>query len=322
MRITRLVLGATAVAVLLAACGDSPAEESTASTSLSSAAVTTPPSAAPVATNTIPGAVGTSPETSTPASTGPQSTVPKPSVSLPATSPTSLVVTDRKVGTGPAAKVGDTVVVNYVGVVSATGKEFDNSYDKGQSFPVPLGAGKVIKGWDQGLVGVQAGGQRQLDIPASLAYGDNPPGGDIKAGDALSFVVDVIAVISTPPKSDAPSVTVAPSANTSAVAIKDLVLGTGAELQPTQSAATEIIAYRLDTGAQIYSSWDSGLIQTLDLKAGLPQGLLDGLKGMKVGGRRQITVPFAQGFGAAGNSNIGLPANTDMVLVVDLVGAY
>src|SRR4051812_38421218 len=133
----------------------------------------------------------------TPASVplGTITSVAKPPVSLPATMPTSLVSTVVTPGSGPAAAAGDLVVVNYVGVRSADGTEFDNSYDKGSPFTVTLGAGSVIQGWDQGLVGTQAGERLQLDIPADLAYGDNPQGDVIKPGDALSFVIDVVAVV-------------------------------------------------------------------------------------------------------------------------------
>jgi len=119
---------------------------------------------------------------------------PKPEVELPDEEPTELVITDLVVGEGPAAAEGDTVLVHYVGVLSSDGTEFDNSYDRGSPFPVTLGQGRVIDGWEEGLLGVQAGGQRQLDIPADLAYGDvgSPP--DIGPGDAITFVIDVLDV--------------------------------------------------------------------------------------------------------------------------------
>ena len=75
-------------------------------------------------------------------------------------------------GDGPVSEVGDTVVVDYVGVRSSDGVEFDNSYDRGEPFPVVLGSGSVIPGWESGLVGVQAGARVQLDIPSDLAYGE------------------------------------------------------------------------------------------------------------------------------------------------------
>ena len=118
----------------------------------------------------------------------------KPVVSLPAELPTELVVTDLIEGTGEPAKTGDTVTVNYVGVRSEDGTEFDNSYDRGQPYPVTLGEGGVIQGWDEGLIGVKAGGRRQLDIPAALAYGESGSGDIIQPGDALSFVIDVVSI--------------------------------------------------------------------------------------------------------------------------------
>ncbi len=124
---------------------------------------------------------------------------PKPDVQIPDEIPTELVVTELVNGEGPAAVAGDIVEVHYIGVRSEDGTEFDNSYDRGVTFPVSLGAGGVIAGWDQGLVGAQAGDRIQLDIPADLAYGDSPRGEVIQAGDALTFVIDVMSV--TPPAS-------------------------------------------------------------------------------------------------------------------------
>lgn len=118
----------------------------------------------------------------------------KPTVEIPAQAPTDLVVTDLIVGSGPEAEAGDTVTVHYVGVRTEDGVEFDNSFDRGQPFPVVLGTGSVIQGWDEGLIGVQQGARRQLDIPASLAYGERGAGDVIRPDDAITFVVDVLAV--------------------------------------------------------------------------------------------------------------------------------
>jgi peptidylprolyl isomerase len=119
----------------------------------------------------------------------------KPEVELPDELPTELVVTTLVEGDGATAAAGDTVVVHYVGVRSEDGTEFDNSYDRGSPFPVVLGAGGVIDGWDRGLVGARSGARLQLDIPADLAYGDTGAGELIRPGDALTFVIDVLDVI-------------------------------------------------------------------------------------------------------------------------------
>lgn len=132
-----------------------------------------------------------------PVDTTPQSTVEmtdKPTVEIPAEIPTDLVITDLEQGVGEAAKLGDTVVVHYVGVLSADGTEFDSSYDRGSPYSVTLGAGSVIDGWEQGLLGVKAGGRRQLDIPSDLGYGETGSGATIKPGDAITFVIDVVSI--------------------------------------------------------------------------------------------------------------------------------
>ena len=110
--------------------------------------------------------------------------------------PTKLVVQDLIVGKGKRAKSGDTVSVKYVGVLFKNGKEFDASWKggKGQTFQFPLGAGQVIPGWDQGVVGMKEGGRRKLIIPADLAYGAQgfPP--DIPPDAALIFDIDLVKV--------------------------------------------------------------------------------------------------------------------------------
>ena len=138
--------------------------------------------------------------TEPPASEAPTTTIDsgKPDVSLPAELPTELVVTDLTTGTGEPAKKGDSITVHYVGVRSEDGTEFDNSYDRGQPYTLTLGEGGVIAGWDEGLIGAKAGGRRQLDIPASLAYGDQGAGEVIKPGDALTFVIDVVSITPAP----------------------------------------------------------------------------------------------------------------------------
>ena len=118
----------------------------------------------------------------------------KPKVEVPEGKPSKeLEVRDIKAGSGPAAKAGDQLLVHYVGVSHSTGKQFDASWDGGQPFPFELGAGSVIGGWDEGLQGMKAGGRRELIIPPDLAYGDTGSG-DIKPGETLIFVVDLLQI--------------------------------------------------------------------------------------------------------------------------------
>jgi peptidylprolyl isomerase len=116
--------------------------------------------------------------------------IPKPSGSPPR----KLVKQDIVKGKGPAAKPGDTLTVDYVGVAFSTGDEFDASWDRGQPFDVQLGAGRVIKGWDEGLVGMRKGGRRMLTIPPELGYGHEGYPPTIAPNETLIFVIDLVAI--------------------------------------------------------------------------------------------------------------------------------
>jgi peptidylprolyl isomerase len=108
--------------------------------------------------------------------------------------PRDLLVEDIQPGDGAEATPGRTVEVHYVGVAHSTGEEFDASWNRGSTFRFPLGAGRVIAGWDQGVTGMRVGGRRRLVIPPHLGYGDRGAGGVIKPGETLIFVVDLVGV--------------------------------------------------------------------------------------------------------------------------------
>ena len=298
MRFSTLLVPVAALG-LLAACGDN-ATSSNSSTAGSAAVA------------------GTGPAITSP------SALPKPTVKLPSATPTELVITDLTEGTGTGAADGDTVVVHYVGVRSADGAEFDNSYDRGSPFSVTIGVGQVIKGWDQGLLGIKSGGRRQLDIPASLAYGDSPPSTDvIQPGDALSFVIDAVVIIPKSDPANAPVVSIPPTPNQTEQTFTDLIIGDGVGIEPGQTVAVQLLAFSAADGKQLDSSWETGTPLTFVPGSNqLPPGLEKAVDGMKVGGRRQVDIPFAQAFGEAGNSSLGLPASTDLIMVLDLIAVY
>jgi FKBP-type peptidyl-prolyl cis-trans isomerase len=100
---------------------------------------------------------------------------------------------DIKEGTGALAKSGQDVSVHYTGWLT-NGKKFDSSVDRGQPFQFQLGAGGVIKGWDEGVAGMKVGGKRQLRIPPALGYGDRGAGGVIPANATLIFDVELLAI--------------------------------------------------------------------------------------------------------------------------------
>ena len=106
--------------------------------------------------------------------------------------PTKLVTKEIIAGTGTEAKIGSAVSVNYVGVLYHSGKVFDASWKRHETFPFTLGKGQVIPGWEQGVIGMKVGGRRELIIPAALAYGAKGSPPTIPPNEPLVFVVDLL----------------------------------------------------------------------------------------------------------------------------------
>jgi peptidylprolyl isomerase len=120
----------------------------------------------------------------------------KPQVDVPSDQPPSyqLELDDITVGEGDEAAAGNVVEVHYVGVSWNNGKQFDASWDRGDTFKFTLGKGQVIPGWDQGVAGMRVGGRRRITIPPNLAYGKRGAGGVIGPDETLVFVVDLVGV--------------------------------------------------------------------------------------------------------------------------------
>jgi FKBP-type peptidyl-prolyl cis-trans isomerase len=307
-----------AAVVLLAACSS---DDDTTDTANSDAAE-----------STTPGTAGATDPTAT-TDTIPAVNPDKPVVEIPDEIPTELQVTVLEEGSGPEAQVGDTVIVDYVGVRSRDGEEFDNSYDPRQPgvppspFSVQLGAEPpaVIVGWDQGLRGVQAGSRVQLDIPSDLAYGPEARGDIIGPDEALTFVIDVRAVVTPSDPADAPTEPgVELSTGADDVVVEDLVEGSGDTARAGQSVVLDYVIFRGDNGTLLANTW-GGDASPLPLIEGVFPVLVDAVPGMQVGGRRAITFPPVYpdyGFGPEGRPTEGLPADTDVIIVVDLRAVY
>ncbi|MEZ5451104.1 MAG: FKBP-type peptidyl-prolyl cis-trans isomerase [Thiolinea sp.] len=163
-----------AAGVYLTACSDKPAESTT--------------EAKPEAASTETAATAAAPAAST---------------ETAATAPTAadgLQMTDNKVGDGAEAQAGQVVAVHYTGwlydeaAADKHGTKFDSSVDRGEPFRFPLGAGRVIQGWDQGVAGMKIGGQRTLVIPPELGYGANGAGGVIPPNATLVFDVELLGI--------------------------------------------------------------------------------------------------------------------------------
>ncbi|HEY4160836.1 MAG TPA: FKBP-type peptidyl-prolyl cis-trans isomerase [Candidatus Saccharimonadales bacterium] len=126
--------------------------------------------------------------------TNTEPTLPVPDAYKPTEPVTSLQSTDLSTGTGPAAKSGDCLVVKYYGTLASNGTKFDEDFTDATGLAFTLGQGQVIPGWDQGLIGMKAGGMRRLAIPASLAYGSQSPTAAIPANSDLVFVVKLLRI--------------------------------------------------------------------------------------------------------------------------------
>lgn len=247
----------------------------------------------------------------------------RPEVAAPETIPTELVITDISEGTGRAVAEGDTVWVDYTGIRSADGLEFDNSYQRGEPIAFTVGIGSVIEGWDTGLIGAKAGGRRRLDIPAELAYGDNPPGGVIEAGDALTFMLEVRAVVGTTTAEDIPDIDSADYPPTDELEFVDLSEGDGKTIGVGDSAIVHLLIGNAESGEILFETWSEGQPTLIEVIEGYSiPGLYEGLQGMAVGGTRAMSVPAELAFGDEGIPDLNLAGGTPVLLVVELVGTY
>jgi len=207
-----------------------------------------------------------------------------------------LVIKDVKVGSGIAAKSGDILTMDYTGKLT-NGKQFDSSVGK-QPFVFILGAGQVIKGWDQGMIGIKVGGKRNLTIPASLGYGAQGAPPDIPGGATLKFDVTAIKIDRIP--------------------VKVLKQGKGPAAKGGDSCE---LNYELtDTsGKKIDSSYDRH--QTFPIVLGetsLVKGFTAAVVGMKQGEIIKATVPPQFGYGAQGAGGVIKP-NQTLVFKIELV---
>ena len=248
----------------------------------------------------------------------------KPLVTIPPSSPpTELLIEDLVVGSGSPVGVGDFLIMDYVGVSYSTGLQFDASWDRGSPFPFELGAGRVIQGWDQGIVGMSVGGRRSLTIPPELAYGENGSGsGSIGPNETLVFVVDLIA--SVPANLEKPTEELT-SESTTELETNDISEGSGATVQPGNVVYIHYVGVSASTGEQFDSSWDRGRSEFIGYISGtgnVIQGLDEGLLGMQVGGRRTVVIPPDLAYGENGAGDGLIAPNETLIFTVDLLGTH
>ena len=247
-----------------------------------------------------------------------------PQALRPCTAPTQLTAQTIHPGVGRAATAGDTLILDYTGVRSATGEMFDSSYLRGIPFNFVLGRGGVIAGWDQGLVGTQAGQVLKLDVPNALAYGNTPPSDDIKPGDDLTFMVEVRAVVPPVTAADAPlDLVVTPSNGAKTLGIVDVKVGDGATVQKGDTAVLHMLLVRGDNLTVLLDTWKrSDPLHVVVADGQSLPGLIEGIQGARVGGTRVLTLPPDLAFGPDGDPGLGLPAGQDLIVVAEVFGVY
>lgn len=228
--------------------------------------------------------------------------------------PTELEITDLVEGEGPAVAEGQYAYVDYTGALFDNGKIFDSSYGR-SPFLVNVGAGMVIDGWDQGLVGMKVGGKRQLVIPADLAYGSQARD-PIPADAPLIFIVELRNIL-TPPEAIAP---IAGGA-VSDITITTEIEGTG-DTEATTGSKVQMLYVLANgaTGEVLESAWTNG--RSLEFELGSETSSSPewdtSLAGARTGERRRIEAPGSAFFKPADGTDVAPPAD-QIVLIVDIL---
>ena len=232
------------------------------------------------------------------------------------TTPSGLQYDDVVPGTGATAQAGQSVTVHYTGWLqdpaapNGRGQKFDSSLDRDDPFEFELGAGMVIRGWDEGVQGMQVGGTRVLTIPPELGYGARGAGGVIPPNATLIFEVQLL-----------------PTPERPQLLITDVVVGGGRTAAAGTSVTVHYTGWLFDEtapqqrGRKFDSSKDRGQPFAFDLGAGMViRGWDDGVQGMQVGGTRVLVIPPHLGYGPRGAGGV-IPPNATLVFEVELLGA-
>jgi len=208
-----------------------------------------------------------------------------------------LKYVDEIVGAGNSPRRGDYVVVHYTGTLQ-DGTKFDSSLDRGEPIVFQIGVGQVIPGWDEGVGSMKIGGKRRLIIPPELGYGARGAGDVIPPNATLIFDVELL---------DVPR-----------VKVEDIEVGDGAA---AGEGSTLVVHYTgtLEDGTKFDSSLDRDQPFELVLGAGqVIPGWEQGLEGMKVGGKRRLTIPPELAYGSQGAGGV-IPPNATLNFEVELL---
>jgi FKBP-type peptidyl-prolyl cis-trans isomerase len=204
-------------------------------------------------------------------------------------------IKDVTVGKGRSAVAGDTVTVEYTGKLT-NGKQFDSSVGR-EPFKFTLGAGEVIKGWDQGIAGMKPGGKRILTIPPSLGYGAQGSGNVIPPNSTLIFEVTLLTI--------------------DAITVQVQKKGTGPAARRGDTVQVHYTGL-FPNGTKFDSSRDRNQPFTVTIgETRLIPGFTQGLIGMKAGEKRRVTIPPALGYGSVARGPI--PANSTLIFELEML---
>ncbi len=253
--------------------------------------------------------------------------------------PKDLKVETLSEGDGPALKKGDIAQVNYLGQVWDGKEPFDASFGKGKPFDVTIGAGMVIKGWDQGLEGQKVGSRVELVIPPALGYGEQGSGDKIKPNATLVFVVDIVKGTSVPASAtgkevaqenkDLPkvgtntdgkevAVTVPKDTAEPAKLVSNYVLeGDGAVVKDTDNVVVKFNGKTWKDDKTFESTYTTDTTVTWPMEQLSVKGLKEGLLGKKVGSRILLVIPPDLAFGDKEQGTI--PAKSTLVFSLDIL---
>jgi peptidylprolyl isomerase len=209
------------------------------------------------------------------------------------------------------------VAVHYRGTLE-DGTEFDNSYDRGEPFTFPLGMGKVIPGWDEGIALMQVGGKAEFIIPSELGYGENGAGGMIPPNATLTFEVELVGILPGGPEAPEDVDEEDYVTTESGLKFSDLTIGEGTSPEAGQRVTAHYTGW-LEDGTKFDSSLDRGQPLTFVLGQGqVISGWDEGIATMKVGGKRQLVVPPELAYGDRGAGGV-IPPNATLIFEVELV---
>jgi peptidylprolyl isomerase len=302
----------TAAALLVVSCGRS--REST-PTPMPTLAETAAPASAASSASTPASAAETQNEATTP--TSPNATPTPLDKEDTIITSTGLQYTESEAGAGKKPQAGDVVAVHYTGTLS-DGTVFDSSYDRGEPIRFPLGAGRVIPGWDEGIGMMAEGGKAILVIPPDLAYGERGAGDVIPPNATLIFDVELVEVTEGAPASPAEVAEADYVTDESGLKYYDLVPGDGASPLPGQQVIVHYTGW-LQNGDRFDSSLYTG--DPLSFNIGMGQvipGWDLGLATMKVGGKRQLVISPELGYGEQGAGGV-IPPNATLIFEVELL---